>query len=115
MIRPKNETEDFLLSKTKNCQTLIHQIHTTPEGTLEFKLIKPRETFHFNPLIQVADDWMLGLIDLEVYNSVFNITEQNNNFKIYKHLDGKSVSVPYEKVTDEIEKTWMFQILPLPI
>ena len=26
MIRPKNETEDLLLTITKNCETLIEQI-----------------------------------------------------------------------------------------
>ena len=25
MIRPKNETEDLILSKTKNCETIIQQ------------------------------------------------------------------------------------------
>ena len=66
MIRPKNETEDFLLSITKNCQMLIEQTHTKPKETLEYKMIKPRETFHLNPLIQIKGDWMLGLRDLEV-------------------------------------------------
>ena len=27
MIRPKNETEDLLLSFTKDCETLIKQTH----------------------------------------------------------------------------------------
>ena len=26
---------------------------------------------------------MLGLIDLEVYNSIFNITKRNNKFELY--------------------------------
>ena len=47
MIRPKNQTEDLLLSITKNCETLIEQTHRKAEETLEFKMIKPRETFHF--------------------------------------------------------------------
>ena len=76
MIKPKNETEDFLLSITKNCETLIKQTHRKPEETLEFKMIKPRETFNFNPPIQVKEDWMVGLVNLEVYNSIFNITEE---------------------------------------
>ena len=71
MVRPKNETQDLLLSKTKNCKTLIKQTHTKPEETLEFKMNKPRETFHFNPPIQVKEDWMIGLTDLEIYNSIF--------------------------------------------
>ena len=73
MIRPKNGREDFLLSITKNCETLIQQTHTKPQETLEFKMIKPRETFHFNPPIQIKGDWMIRLTDLEVYNSIFKI------------------------------------------
>ena len=89
MIRPKNETEDLLLSITKNCETLIEQTHTKPQETLEFKMVKPRETFHFKPPIQIKGDWMLGLTDLEVYNSIFNITEKNNKFEIYRDISNK--------------------------
>ena len=31
MIRPKNETEDLLLSITKNCETLIRQTYRNAE------------------------------------------------------------------------------------
>ena len=104
MIRPKNQTEDLLLSITKNCETLIRQTHRKPEETLEFKMTKPRETFHFKPPIQIKGDWMIGLTDLEVYNSIFNITEENNKFELYKFPDEKAGGVTYEKVRDEIEK-----------
>ena len=104
MIRPKNETEDLLLSITKNCETLIDQTHRKAEETLEFIMIKPRETFHFKPPIQVKGDWMIGLTDLEVYNSIFNITEQNNKFELYKFPDEKSGGISYIKVRDEIER-----------
>ena len=104
MIRPKNETEDLLLSITKNCETLIQQTHRKAEETLEFKMIKPREIFLFTPPTQVKGDWMIGLTDLEVYNSIFNITEQNNKFQLYKFPDEKTGGVTYEKVRDEIEK-----------
>ena len=63
MIRPKNETENLLLSITKNCETLIKQTLTKSQKTLEFKMIKPRETFHFKPPIQIQGDWMIGLTD----------------------------------------------------
>ena len=46
-IRPKNETQDLLLSITKNCETLIEQTHRKPEETLEFKLTKPKEKVSF--------------------------------------------------------------------
>ena len=104
MIRPKNQTEDLLLSITKNCETSIEQTHRKAEETLEFKMIKPKETFHFQPSIQIQGDWMIGLTDLEVYNSIFNITEGNNKFKLYKCPDEKAGGVTYEKVRDEIEK-----------
>ena len=104
MIRPKTQTEVLLLSITKNCEMLIEQTHRKAEETLEFKMIKSRETFHFKPPIQIKGDWMIGLTDLEVYNSIFNITEENNIFDLYKFPDEKAGGVTYEKVRDEIEK-----------
>ena len=104
MIRPKNETENLLLSIIKNCETLIEQTHTKSQETLEFKMIKPRETFHFKASIQIQGHWMIGLTNLEVYNSTFYITEENNKFELYKFPDEKSGGVTYEKVRDEIEK-----------
>ena len=86
MIRPKNKTEDLLLSITKNCETLVQQTHRKAEETLEFKMLKPRETFQFNQPIQTKGDWMLGLLDLEVYNSFLNITKENNKFELYTDL-----------------------------
>ena len=71
MIHPKNETEDVLLSTAKNYETLIKQIHTTPEETHEFKKNNTRQTFHFNPPIYINADLMIELTTLEVYNSVF--------------------------------------------
>ena len=109
MIRPKNKTEVLLLSITKNCETLIQQTHTKPQETLEFKMTKPRETFHFKTPIQIKGDWMIGLTDLEVYNSIFNITEENNKFELYKFPDEKAGGVTYEKVRDEIEKDLDFE------
>ena len=104
MIRPKNEKEDLLVSITKNCETLIEQTHRKAEETLELKMIKPRETFHFKPPIQNKGDWMIGLTDLEVYNSIFVITEENNKFDLYKFPDEKAGGISYIKVRDEIEK-----------
>ena len=101
MIRPKNETEDLLLSITKNCQTLVEQTHRKAEETVEFKMIKSKETFHFKPSIQIKGDWMLGLIDLEVYNSIFNITEKNNKFDLYRDT---STKFGFLELKDELEE-----------
>ena len=101
MIRPKNETEDLLLSITKNCEKLVEQTHRKPEETLKFKMIKPRETFHFNPPIYTKGDCMLGSIDLEVYNSVFNITKENNKFELYTDT---SDEFSFGELEDELEE-----------
>ena len=104
MIRPKNKTEDLLLSITENCQTLIKQIHTGPEETMEFEMTKPIERILFDPPNQNKDYWMLGLVSCEVYISIFNITEENHKFKLYKFPVGKCGGVSYEKVRDKIKK-----------
>ena len=101
MIRPKNETEDLLLSITKNCETLIKQTHRKAEETLEFKMNESRETFHFRPSIQIQGDWMTGLVNLEVYNSVFNITAKNNKFDIYRDSSNK---YGFIELKDELEE-----------
>ena len=104
MIRHKNETEVLLLSITKNCETPIEQTHRTAEETLEIKMNKTKGTFHSRPLIQIQGSWMAGLTDLEVYNSVFNITEENIKFALYKFPDEKAGGFTYEKSRDEIER-----------
>ena len=101
MNQPKNEIEDLLLSITKNCETLVQQTHRKPEETLEFKMLKPRETFHFHPPINTKGDWMVGLIDLEVYNSIFNITKQNKKFEL--HTDTFD-EFSFEELKDEVEE-----------
>ena len=58
-IQRKNETEDLLLSITKNCETLIDQTHRKAGETLELKVIKPREIFLFTPPIQIEGNWMV--------------------------------------------------------
>ena len=101
MITPKNDTEDLLLSITKNCETLIEQTHRKAEETLEFKMNKSREIFHFSPPMQVNGNWMIGLTDLEVYNSIFNITEENNKFEIYRDTPTK---FRFLELKDELEE-----------
>ena len=101
MIRPKNEIKDLLLSITKNCETLIEQIHRKPGKTLEFKMVRPRETFHFTPSMEIKEDWILGLVNLEVYNSTFNITEENNKFEIYRDVPTK---FKFLDLKDELEE-----------
>ena len=101
--RPKNETEDLILSITKNCETLFEQTHRKAEKTLEFKMIESRETFRFIRPILIEGSALIGLTDLEVYNSLSNIKEENCKIKLYEFPDENS-GVSYEKVRAEIEK-----------
>ena len=56
---------------------------------------------------------MIGLTDLEVYNSIYNITEENIKFKLYKLPDERSGGITYEKLEMRLKETWIFQILQL--
>ena len=67
-------------------------------------MTQPRETFHFNPLIQIKGDWMIGLTDLEAYNSIFNINTTNKKFKLFKFPDEKAGGISYTKVRFETKK-----------
>ena len=44
---------------------------------------------------------MFGLVDLEVYNSIFNITEENNKFEIYRDDSNK---FGFLELKDELEE-----------
>ena len=47
---------------------------------------------------------MTGLTNLDVYNSIFLITEENNKLQLFKFPDEISSVITYEKVRDEIER-----------
>ena len=83
MVRPRNETEGLLLSIIKICERLNKQTHTKPQETLEFKLIKPWETFSFKPPISIEESGTIWLTSLKVNYSVFNKTEENIKFELY--------------------------------
>ena len=100
-IRLVNETEDLLMSITKNCEKLVEQTHRKPEEILEFKKLKSREIFHFNPPTHTEGHSMLGLIDLEVYNSIFSITKENNKFELYTDTFDE---FSFEELKDEVEE-----------
>ena len=100
MAQPENETEDLLLSITKNCEMLIEKIQRKAEETLELKMIKPRETFYFNPPIQIEGDWMIGLTRLNVYNSIKNITEKSKKFEQY--TDSFDNDISFTELKDKV-------------
>ena len=55
MIKPKYETEDLLLSITKNYETLIRQTHRKTQEVLEFKMIRSRRYFISTHLSKLKD------------------------------------------------------------
>ena len=62
---------------------------------------RPRETYHFNPPIQIKGDWMVGIMSLEENNSFFNINHTNNKFELYTdNFDEFS----FEDSKDELEE-----------
>ena len=99
-IRPGNEKEDIFLSITKNCETLIEQTHRRPEETLELKNTKPKQIFHCNLHLSIEGVWMIGLTSLEVYNSIFIITEEKNKFKLY--AGPPYTKLPYTELKDKV-------------
>ena len=103
IIRTKNETEDSLLSATKNCEMFVTQNRNRAQETLEFKLTKPSETFSFKPFFNLGFDtnWTIGLPSLEAYNSVFNITGNNTKFGLYTDI---SDEFSFGKLKDEFEQ-----------
>ena len=98
-LENKNEAQDLLLSITKSCETLIVQTHWKAEETLEFVMNKQRQIFHFNPALPVEGSWMVGLCDLQAYNSSFNKNHTINKFELYTdNFDGFSL----EELKDEL-------------
>ena len=71
----QKKTEELLLWITNNTVILIDRIEKKPQKTLEIKLNAQKYTFSSNMPIKLEEKLILGLPRLEVYNSVFNITE----------------------------------------
>ena len=68
---------------------------------MEFELIKSRETFQFKPPIPIEGSCTIGLTSLEVNNSIFIITQENNKFELYTDSFGE---FPFEELKDELEE-----------
>ena len=71
---------------------------------MDFKYHRPKQTISFNPPISIEGSWMIRLSVLDVYNSIFNITEENINFDLYTFPVSKIGGTTFQKVKDEIEK-----------
>ena len=77
------DKKEYLLSSiAKSNQEIVENTHSKPQETLEFKMNKQKESFSFDVPLILNEKWMMGVTSLEVYNTVYNITEKNNKLQI---------------------------------
>ena len=93
---------ELLLFIKKHTDTLIEQTKRQPQDTLEFKMDKQKQTFSFNPPINLLEEgkWLLAVSLFECTNSVFNITNENNSFSII--IPGHYETESAQKTIDEL-------------
>ena len=70
------------MSIAKSNQEIVENTNSKPQETLEFKMTKQKESFSFDVLLHSNEKWMMGVKNLEVYKTVYNITEKNNKLEI---------------------------------
>ena len=66
------------------------------------------QTFYFIPPIQTKRDWKLGLTDLKVYKSIFNINTTTNKFELYTDTFDE---FSFDELKDELEEILDFSII----
>ena len=94
-----DKKESLLLSIAKSNLDIVENTLSKPQETLEFKMNKQKESFSFDVPLEVPEQWMMGVTSLEVYNTVYNITEKNNKLKILlKDEQLKSLNVDTQLV-----------------
>ena len=94
-----DKKEYLLLNIAKSNQEIVENTLSKPQETLEFKMNKQKESFSFDIPLELPEKWMMGVTSLEVYNTVYNITEKNNKLKILlKDEQLKSLNVDTQLV-----------------
>ena len=82
-----DKKESLLLSIAKSNLDIVENTLSKSQETLEFKMNKQKESFSFDIPLDLPEQWMMGVTSLEVYNTVYNITEKNNKLKILLRKD----------------------------
>ena len=95
---------ELLLLIKKRTDTLMEQTITKPQETLEFKNVRSKQTFSFNPPIDYIEEgkWLLAVSLFVCTNSVSNITDENNSFSI--NIPGHWETKSAEKTVDDLKK-----------
>ena len=106
---------EVLLLFKKHTDTLIEQTKTKPQETLEFKMNKQKQTFSFNPPVNLLEEgkWLLGISFFGCTNSVFNITNENNSFSII--IPGHYQTDLAEKMINDLNKLLELKSLELHV
>ena len=106
---------ELLLLIKKHTDTLIEQTKTKPQETLEFKMNKQRQTFSFNPPINLVeeDKWLLAVSLFECTNSVFKVTNDNNSFSVIITAHWETEFA--EKIIDEVNRLLELKSLDLHV
>ena len=79
-----DKKESLLLSIAKSNLDIVENTLSKPQETLEFKMKKQKESFSFDIPLDLPEQWMMGVTSLEVYNTLYNITEKNNKIKLFE-------------------------------
>ena len=77
-----DKNESLLLNIAKSNQEIVKNTHSKPQETLEFKMTKQKESFSIDVSLELPEKWMMGVTSLEVYNTVYIITDKNNKLEI---------------------------------
>ena len=77
-----DKKESLLLSIAKSNKKIVENTHSKPQETLDIKMTKQKEYFSFDVPLNLNEKWMMGVTSLEVYNTVYNITNSNNKLEI---------------------------------
>ena len=102
-----DKKESLPLSIAKSNQEIVENTHSKPQEFLEFKKAKQKEFFSVDVPLHLDEKWMMGVTSLEIYNTVYNITEKSNNLQIllkFEQLDALEFDtgvVPNIKKLDE--------------
>ena len=72
----------FLLSFAKSNLDIVENTLSKPQETLEFKMTKQKESFAFDVPLELPEQKMIEVTSLEVYITVYTITEKNNKLEI---------------------------------
>ena len=89
------------MSIAKSNLDSVENALSKPQETLEFKMTKQKDSFSFDNPLELPEKWMMGVTKLEVYNTVYNISEKNNKVNF---LCPEKFLIRYKAATEFVSK-----------